>query len=100
MSDPTRQLQNITPSIGPYRFKYPDDGLAVYRMNDLLEQYLFCDEYFWWQVLRVDRKTIKSQVFLHTKEEQQVKVWKKFRGMERVESTSCLHGPVQCRLTK
>ena len=86
MSDPTHQLQNITPSIGPYRFRYPDNGLAVYRINSFVEQYLYCDEYLWWQVLRVGKKKFKAQVFLHTKEEQQTKVWKKFRGMERVDS--------------
>lgn len=96
MPGPTHSLQNITPSVGPYRFKYPDDGLAVYRTNDLVEQYFFCDEYFWWQVLRVGRKKYKAQVFLHTQQEQQVKVWKKFRAMERVESTSycvCIVSP-------
>ena len=26
-------------SLGPYRFNYPDDGLAIYKLEDLVEQY-------------------------------------------------------------
>ncbi|KAE8391638.1 hypothetical protein BDV23DRAFT_182450 [Aspergillus alliaceus] len=72
-------------SLGPYRFGYPDDGLARYILGDVLEQYLSCDEYFWWQNLRVGKKKFKFQVFLHTKEEEQMKIWKSFRQMKTVD---------------
>lgn len=72
-------------SLGPYRFGYPDDGLARYILGDVLEQYLSCDEYFWWQNLRVGKKKYKFQVFLHTKEEEQMKIWKSFRQMKTVD---------------
>ncbi|KAE8330190.1 hypothetical protein BDV39DRAFT_202377 [Aspergillus sergii] len=71
-------------SLGPYRFGYPDDGLARYILGDVLEQYLSCDEYFWWQNLRVGKKVFKFQAFLHTREEEQIKIWKSFRQMRTV----------------
>ncbi|KAE8164075.1 hypothetical protein BDV40DRAFT_298790 [Aspergillus tamarii] len=71
-------------SLGPYRFGYPDDGLARYTLGDVLEQYLSCDEYFWWQNLRVGKKVFKFQAFLHTREEEQMKIWKSFRQMRTV----------------
>ncbi|KAE8378523.1 hypothetical protein BDV26DRAFT_292190 [Aspergillus bertholletiae] len=71
-------------SLGPYRFGYPDDGLARYTLGDVLEQYLSCDEYFWWQNLRVGKKVFKFQAFLHTREEEQRKIWKSFRQMRTV----------------
>ena len=74
-------------SLGPYRFGYPDDGLARYTLGDVLEQYLSCDEYFWWQNLRVGKKVFKFQAFLHTREEEQMKIWKSFRQMRTVNST-------------
>ncbi|ODM16120.1 hypothetical protein SI65_08554 [Aspergillus cristatus] len=70
-------------SLGPYRFKYADDGLAIYKLGDLVEQYFLCDEHFWFQVLRVENKTFKFRVSTHTKEEQRVKIWKTFRGFPR-----------------
>lgn len=73
-------------SLGPYRFKYADDGLAIYKLDDLVEQYFFCDEHFWFQVLRVGNKTFKFRVSTHTKEEQRVKIWKTFRGFPRKRS--------------
>ncbi|KAB8074411.1 hypothetical protein BDV29DRAFT_156654 [Aspergillus leporis] len=84
-------------TLGPYRFGYPDDGLARYILGDVIEQYLSCDEYFWWQNLRVGKKVYKFQVFLHTKEEEQMKIWKSFRQMTKVdrplEDTIDLHRP-------
>ncbi|PLB47048.1 hypothetical protein P170DRAFT_466394 [Aspergillus steynii IBT 23096] len=71
--------------IGPYRFGLPDDGLAIYREGQVLEQYLSCDEYFWWQKLRVGKKVFKFPAYSPTTEEQKVKVWKSFRALEKVE---------------
>lgn len=82
----SRKKMKPSDSIGPYRFKYPDHGLAIYRISDVVEQYLACDEYFWWQALRVGKKVYKFQVFLHTKEEERMKIWKTFRVLERVDS--------------
>lgn len=80
----SRYTNNMTSGRG--RFKYHDNGLTVYKLGDLVEQYLTCDEYFWWQVLRVSKKTFRCKVFYHTKEEEKVKIWKTFRTLERVES--------------
>ncbi|KAK1141342.1 hypothetical protein N8T08_009133 [Aspergillus melleus] len=71
--------------MGPYRFDLPDDGLAIYREGQVLEQYLACDEYWWWQKLRVGNKTFKFPAYAHTTEEQKVKVWKSFRDLTTVE---------------
>lgn len=73
-------------TIGPYRFTYPDDGLAIYKLGDLVEQYFLCNEHFWFQVLRVEGKMFKFSVSTHTEEEQRVKIWKTFRGVPRERS--------------
>lgn len=67
-------------SLGPYRFNYPDDGLAIYKLEDLVEQYFLCNEHFWFQVLCVGGKMFKFRVSTHTEEEQGMKIWKTFRG--------------------
>lgn len=76
----------VDQSMGPYRFGLPDEGLAVYREGDVLEQWLACDEYFWWQKLRVGKKVFRFPAYSPTTEEQKVKVWKSFRTMEKVNS--------------
>ncbi|OJJ80498.1 uncharacterized protein ASPGLDRAFT_28879 [Aspergillus glaucus CBS 516.65] len=70
-------------TLGPYRFNYPDDGLAIYKLGDLVEQYFLCNEHFWFQVLRVGGKMFKFRVSTHTEGEQRVKIWKTFRGVPR-----------------
>ncbi|EYE97694.1 uncharacterized protein EURHEDRAFT_375518 [Aspergillus ruber CBS 135680] len=70
-------------SLGPYRFNYPDDGLAIYKLEDLVEQYFLCNEHFWFQVLCVGGKMFKFRVSTHTEEEQGMKIWKTFRGVPR-----------------
>lgn len=76
-------------SLGPYRFNYPDDGLAIYKLEDLVEQYFLCNEHFWFQVLCVGGKMFKFRVSTHTEEEQGMKIWKTFRGVPREKSMYC-----------
>lgn len=73
-------------TLGPYRFNYPGDGLAIYKLGDLVEQYFLCNEHFWFQVLRVGGKMFKFRVSTHTEGEQRVKIWKTFRGVPREKS--------------